>query len=268
MPSSHHALPTASVCGLTACLVGLSFSFSLPAAQAQTPINQATITEILDGTEVFIQDSQAQVGDQATFGQRVSTGNARTQLRFNTDAVGRLSTNSVLTIGQCAELSQGSVLVNGAINGCTTSIVAGVRGTTYIVTIDEAGEESVTVLEGEVSLQRQFSPDSSSPDPASPAPSFSDSTSDAPDTISEPVTLTAGQTVAVSETGPFGIVETLDVADFRRLIEGVLFTGFTEELPGMAAIRQSFDNLYPGASFPTQPSVPNTAPSLPVRPRF
>jgi len=248
---------------------------SILSAQAQTRIDQATITEILDGTEVFIQGNQAQVGDRATFGQRVSTGNARTQLRFNTNAVGRLSTNSVLTIGQCATLSQGSMLVNGAINGCTTSIVAGVRGTTYIVSVDEAGQESVMVLEGEVSLtpvssspeevssegesSEEVSSEEVSPEDSSLEVTSTEVANNETEWVTEAVTLAAGQMVAIPETGTLGLVETLNVEDFSNLLEGVLFRGFAEDLPGMGAIRQSFERLYPGVAFPELPTLVNPA---------
>ncbi|MGK7888538.1 MAG: FecR domain-containing protein [Leptolyngbyaceae cyanobacterium] len=259
MISLNYMSSLAKVCGLATCFMGLNSGLSMLPAQAQAQINQATVTEILDGTDVFIQGDQAQVGDRATFGQQVSTGNARTQIQFNNNAVGRLATHSVLTIGQCVDLHQGSVLVNGAINGCTTSIVAGVRGTTYLLQVDETGHESVTVLEGEVFLERQ---------PTATSTFGEDPQNGTTELPQDSVTLTAGQTVELSESGPFGMIETLGVEDFRRLLQGVLFNGFTEDLPGSQAIRQSFETLYPGIEFPRQPSLPDTAPRIPNRPRF
>jgi hypothetical protein len=125
-----------------------------PVAAQSSPINRATITEVLDSPQVFIQSKQAKVKDSANKGQRVRTAEARAQLQFNTGAVGRLAHNSVLTVGQCARLRQGTLLVNGAMNGCTSSVIAGVRGTTYLLEVDEAGESRIKVLEGKVTVTR------------------------------------------------------------------------------------------------------------------
>ena len=68
--------------------------FALAAPQlapvfAQT--TQATVQEILDGNQVFIQNRQASLNDVAQQQQQVRTGNSRTALLFNTGAVARLS---------------------------------------------------------------------------------------------------------------------------------------------------------------------------------
>ena len=135
--------------------------FALAAPQlapvfAQT--TQATVQEILDGNQVFIQNRQASLNDVAQQQQQVRTGNSRTALLFNTGAVARLSANSVLSIGQCARLKQGTILINGAVNACTSSITTGVRGTTYLLEVDELGNQQVKVLEGEVIVKRNATP--------------------------------------------------------------------------------------------------------------
>jgi hypothetical protein len=135
--------------------------FALAAPQlapvfAQT--TQATVQEILDGNQVFIQNRQASLNDVAKQQQQVRTGNSRTSLLFNTGAVARLSANSVLNIGQCARLKQGTILINGAVNACTSSITTGVRGTTYLLEVDELGNQQVKVLEGEVIVKRNATP--------------------------------------------------------------------------------------------------------------
>ncbi len=122
-----------------------------PSAIAQ-PVTRATLTQVLDGSDVFIQNRKAKVNDSATKGQRVRTGATRVQLTFDTGAIGRLGHNSVLTVGQCARLKKGTVLINGAMNGCSGSAVAGVRGTTYIMEVDDAGITRVSVLEGNVAV--------------------------------------------------------------------------------------------------------------------
>lgn len=265
---------------------------------AQTPaINQAKITQVLDGSQVFIQNRQAKVNDAASKGQRVRTGAARAQLTFNTGAIGRLAHNSILTVGQCARLRQGTLLVNGAMNGCTSSVVAGVRGTTYVLEATEAGETAVKVLEGEVTVTRQqvaeedaepaagskqFSIPSiipSLPAPASePTPAPSPSPSPGPavapvepiatpspaSTDANQVVLTAGEKVSVSPTGGLGLVEKLTQSEFTNLLKGGLFNGFSLSLPGMSKIQASFQQLFPGVPFPLRlPSI--SVPGLPIR---
>ncbi|XGV94479.1 MAG: hypothetical protein ACAF41_17195 [Leptolyngbya sp. BL-A-14] len=263
---------------------------------AQTPtVNQAKITQVLDGSQVFIQNRQAKVNDSANKGQRVRTGEARAQLTFNTGAIGRLAHNSVLTVGQCARLRQGTLLVNGALNGCTSSVVAGVRGTTYVLEANEAGETGIKVLEGEVTVTRQqVAEEDTEPTPGSkqfslpsiipslpssrpePEPSPEASPSPSPDSVVAPVepiaapstdanqvVLKAGEKVSVSPTGNLGLVEKLTQAEFTNLLKGGLFNGFTLSLPGMAKIQSSFQRLFPGVPFPIRiPSV--SIPGLPV----
>lgn len=143
------------------CL-GLCLSLCLAqalSAQNNQGITQATVKEIIDGTQVFIQNQQAKVNDVAQLRQRVRTGDARAELTFNNGVVARLAKNSILTVGQCARLQRGTLLVNGAANGCTSSIVAAVRGTTYVLEVDASGKQEVKVLEGEVVVRRETTPD-------------------------------------------------------------------------------------------------------------
>ncbi|MFN3927233.1 MAG: hypothetical protein ACK4QL_07890, partial [Pseudanabaenaceae cyanobacterium] len=150
---------------ITKLLIGVlvGWCLSLAIAQglpAQTPaLSEAKIKEIIDGTEVFIQNQRAKVNDVAKLRQRVRTGEARAELNFNTGVIARLGRHSVLTVGQCARLQLGVMLVNGSINGCTSSIVAAVRGTTYVLEVDETGKQEIKVLEGEVTVRREAVPD-------------------------------------------------------------------------------------------------------------
>lgn len=276
---------------LFACALCVVLAVGAPIG-AQTPtINQAKITQVLDGSQVFIQNRQAKVNDAASKGQRVRTGEARAQLTFNTGAIGRLAHNSVLTVGQCARLRQGTLLVNGAMNGCTSSVVAGVRGTTYILEATEAGETDIKVLEGEVAVTRQQVAEEEEPAPGSkqfslpsiipslpsrapePAPSPSPEPTETPDepivapaptpADANQVVLKAGEKVSVSPTGALGLVEKLTQSEFTNLLRGGLFNGFTLSLPGMSKIQSSFQRLFPGVPFPIRlPSV--SIPGLPV----
>jgi hypothetical protein len=127
-------------------------------------VQSVKVIQVLDNPQVFIENKPAKVNDEAYRGQRVRTKEARAELTFNTGAIGRLSHNSVLTVGQCARLRKGILLVNGAVNGCTASVVAGVRGTTYVLEIKETGDAQIQVLEGEVTVAPQTLPDPDGPD--------------------------------------------------------------------------------------------------------
>lgn len=221
-------------------------------AVAQSSISQGTIAEILDGTQVYIQNAQARVNDVATRGQQVRTGTARAQLNFNTGAVARLATNSVLTIGQCAQLQQGVLLVNGAVNGCTSSVTAGVRGTTYLLKVNEDGEEEITVLEGEVVVTKAESPETTTITPPGEGIAPGEGTSEGT------VVLTPGQRISTRRGEPLGSARSLTVEEFLEILAGQLFDGFLEQLPGMSRIQDVFNRLYPNVPFPggSAPSIP------------
>ncbi len=245
---------------------------------ARSPtVSQARITQVLDSPQVFIQNRQAKLNDSAKRGQRVRTGKARAQLTFNTGAIGRLAQNSVLTVGQCARLQQGTLLVNGAMNGCTASVVAGVRGTTYVLEANR-DDTGIKVLEGEVVVSQWQEPNDTEPTagnkqfslpsvlpklpsfPQKPAPRPSPKpleTIDTPPTSEKQVVLKAGEKITVSATGTLGLVEKLTQGDFTSLLTGNLFNGYTVQLPGMAKIQASFQQLFPGVPFPIRlPRLP------------
>lgn len=270
---------------LLSFLIGLGLILTLglfnsPLA-AQTTISRGTISEVLDSNQVYIQNATARVNDVANRGQQVRTGSARTQVTFNTGAVARLSRNSVLTIGQCAQLQRGVLLVNGAVNGCTSSVTAGVRGTTYIMEVGESGQEQIKVLEGEVVVTKQPGPTTPSaqasnqrpsPQPSRPPryrfaglprPAHADTT---PTATQESVTLMAGEKIATRRGERLGGAQRLTAEEFLAILNGDLFRNFLEQLPGLTNIRDSFQRLYPNVPFPfNPPTVP--LPSVP-RPRL
>jgi len=199
----------------------------LPVAAQSRAITQATITEILQGNQVYIQNRLAQVRDLARSGEQVRTGQARISLRFNTGAVGRLGANTVLTVGsQCLQLQQGQILVNGVANGCTRNHVAGVRGTMYLLEVDEQQQEHFTVLEGQVSLTQRDRP------------------------TAQPVLLDSGRRVIISDRGIVGQVQSLSRSEFDQILTSNVFQDFRDPLPGINALRQSYQQLYPGTVFP------------------
>ncbi|WP_155523464.1 hypothetical protein [Nodosilinea nodulosa] len=137
-----------------------SFLLAIPGHPVQgQAISAATVTEILDSNQVYIQNRAAQVNSVAQQRQQVRTQDARASLRFNNGAVARLAHNSSLVIGQCAQLNRGTLLVNGALNGCSTSTLAGVRGTIYTIEVTEAGETTIQVFEGTVVVTKNPDPE-------------------------------------------------------------------------------------------------------------
>lgn len=211
---------------ICSCLLAIGLH-SLPVFAQSRPITQATITEILQSNQVYIQNRLAQVRDIARSGERIRTGQARVSLRFNTGAIGRLGTNAVLTVGnQCVQVQQGQVLVNGAANTCTRNYIAGVRGTLYLIDVDEQQQERFTVLEGQVNLTRRDRP------------------------TAPPVILTPGRRVTIDNRGIPGQVQSLTQQEFNQILDSNLFQNFQEPLPGFNALKQAYNQLFPGTVFP------------------
>jgi len=289
---------------------------------------QAIVQEILDGNQVFIQNQQASVNDVARAQQQVRTGNSRTALLFNTGAVARLSANSVLRIGQCAQLSRGTILVNGAINACSSGITTGVRGTTYLLEVDDSGNQQVKVLEGEVTVKRnaqtlkeeddqptnnkpidkptntklpsptpitqtsaipqnsapkskQFPIPSSDPRLSLPLNNASESGSENKKPVSpipvspkppqqpDEVVLKSGEKIEVDQGGALGVIQKLTENEFVGLLQGALFQGFANQIPGLNKVRDVFNGLFPGGNFPISiPSIPTPSIPIPSLPRL
>ncbi len=185
------------------CIFALAAPHMAPVSAQST---QATIQEILDGNQVFIQNRQASINDVASQQQQVRTGNSRTALLFNTGAVARLSANSVLRIGQCARLQRGTILINGAVNACSSGITTGVRGTTYLLEVDESGNQQVKVLEGEVVVKRNAIPiideDSEPNKPSNIKPSNTKPSNIKPNLTSPPVSPKVKQFTAPPAINP------------------------------------------------------------------
>lgn len=179
-PPSRTRRRATRVVGLLSCaLVGSSLLSLGPTSPAQgQTINSATVTEILDSDQVFIQNQRVAVNAVAQRQQRVRTQAARASLRFNNGAVVRLDRNTSLVVGQCAQVNQGTLLVNGSLNGCSVNTIAGVRGTIYTLGVTENGETFIQVFEGEVVVQRQ----------SEPSKPVDDAENDNPDALTDPST--------------------------------------------------------------------------------
>jgi hypothetical protein len=195
------------------CLMSLAAIATHP-VYAQ-PIRQATLVEILDGDQVFIQDRRARVNQVANLGEQVRTQQARAGLRFNVGAGIRLGRNSSVVVGGgCIRLNRGKVLVAGATagnRGCLKSVVAATRGTVYIMELEDSGQGRITVLEGAIEV----------------------SNSERPNT--QQVALAAGQAVDTTISGDVGAAFQVPQDQLNKLAAPLL-EGFQQTLPDLQKI--------------------------------
>lgn len=207
----------------------IAVAIALIQVPAVAQINLATIQEILDGDRVFIEQNLAKVSDVANLTQTISTQDSRTALLFNNGSVGRMGPNSTLVVGQCIEVQQGLLLASGPANGCTTTFEVGVQGTVYVLEVDRRGESNVKVLEGEVQVRKPNSSDA--------------------------IAIRQGKRLAVSPEGAFGQIFDLSQGDVEAILNGALFKGFQNPLPGTDRLRDALRNLYPNINLPNLPGL-------------
>ena len=114
---------------------------------------KATIEEILDGDELFIDHQKASVEETAKSPQVISTGLSRGQIGFSGGAVGRINRQSLVKLGSsCFLLNKGQILISGRQDGCTASSRLSVRGTNYVLNVSDDGSTDLAVLEGSVEV--------------------------------------------------------------------------------------------------------------------
>ncbi len=208
------------------CFSAIALFPRLPLA-AQNSVTQGRVVDVLEGNQVFIQGRPATVNDVANLGQQISTGQSRAEVEFNNSAITRLGRNSALTIGQCgAQLQQGSVLVNGAVSACTSRITAAVRGTTYVLEINDQGEEEIKVLEGEVEV----------------------TSSD--DNKVEIYKLQGGQRLRTRSQRLRPEIGSISQLEYERVLSGPLVRGYRQNLRSINTIERTWGRLYPNRPFP------------------
>ncbi len=196
----------------------------------------ATVQEILDGRELYIDQRQARVQQRAVAPQEISTGRSRGQLLFTTGAAGRLTRFSLLRLGSgCFQLDRGKILVSGPQSGCTRSARLSVRGTNYVLEVDANGAAEIAVLEGSVEVEPLL---------------------DGEPTGEEPTTVEAGQRLTLSPEGVVLTLIRLSAGDYRRILGGPLFEGFRTPLPGIASLESYLRRSVPGVNLPASPLRP------------
>ena len=221
------------LCGLVG--VG-AIAIAHPPAQAQQ-VTQATVVEILDSDQVYIQNRKARSNSTAQRGEQVRTGGARVALRLNNNAVIRLGKNSSLIVGdRCVQIKRGRVLVGGQVRGCLGSVVAVTRGTLYLMEQNESNIGQVTVLEGTVAI------------------------SDRENSSRPPLILREQERVTVFPQGILGQIEQLSVPQLSSLVQQIdeLLYNFRISLPSLDAFNSILQSLglapvSPSASSSTSP---------------
>ena len=224
---------------LSSCLT-LSLAGTAPVvANSQ----KATIQEILDGDELFIDDQKARVKEKAQPPQIISTGLSRGQISFSGGAVGRINRQSLVKLGSsCFLLNKGQILISGRQDGCTASSRLSVRGTNYVLKVSDDGSTDLAVLEGSVEVT-----DNSGEQKA--------------------VTVEAGQRLQLSPAGVMIGLLQLAAGDYQRILDGPLFIGYTAPLPGLDDLRRYLNLNVPGLRIPSVPgSQIRVTPSLPSVP--
>ena len=204
---------------------------------AQAQINQATVTEVLDGNQVFIQGRQARINSVAGTGQQISTGDSRAGLRFDNGAAGRLRPNTSLIIGQCIQIQQGGIIASGPTNACAGSVRAVTRGTTFLMEVKEEGNISCTVLEGKVAMRAIGNPDA---------------TENPPQNLLEQqeLILEQGNTISISKDGEIGKPKAITTEEIVTILNGPLFSEFVQQLPGGGNLLRALQELFPGVALP------------------
>ncbi len=204
----------------------MAAALAWPSGSVASPAGSAVVQEILDGRELFIERRQAQVQERAFTPELVRTQKSRGQLGFAGGAAGRLNRFTQLRLGStCFLLSSGQILVSGPQNGCTRSSRLSTRGTNYLITLLDGGEQEVAVLEGSVELQPL---------------------ADGRPLAGAPILVAGGTRVRLSSQGALLGQRPLTAADYSAILRGPLFQGFTAPLPGMAALEAFVQRRFPG----------------------
>jgi len=201
-----------------------------------TSASSAVVQEILDGNELYIDQRQARVRQRAAAPQAISTRNSRGQLLFQSGAVGRINRLSRLQLGaSCFQLDRGQILVSGPQAGCTRSARMSVRGTNYLLEVDERGAAELSVLEGVVEVTPLLDGE--------------------PDPQARVVSVQAGQRLRLSAEGAVITLLQLASGDYTTILNGPLFEGFRLPLPAMGALEAYVRRNVPGARLPSVPGA-------------
>lgn len=209
----------------------------------QAQISQATVTEILDGNQVFIQGRQARVNNVAGAGQQVSTRVSRAGLRFNNGAAGRLRSNTSLVVGQCIQVQQGGIVASGPTNACIGSVRVATRGTTFVTELGTNNSYDLKVLEGSIAVTLPSLSNLNNPTIIDGSPKPTD------------LIITQGEKISITESGQVSPLARI-TRDEILLILNNYFFGFTQQLPGSSNLQTALEELFPGVPLPNLRPAP------------
>jgi len=208
----------------------------LPAGAAAGQGNSATVQEILDGNQFYIEQKQAKVRDGAKTPDRLRTGNSRAQMAFQAGGTARINRFSQMKLGtSCFFLTKGQVLVSGPQNGCTRSSRLSVRGTNYLISVTETGQAELTVLEGQVMVE--------APEGGKPSPH------------ERPTAVFGGNRVSLGPDGRVSDRHRLSEEEMVAILNGPLFQGFLSPLSHQQALQSFLQRAYPNLKAFRAPSA-------------
>ena len=233
-------------CSATALMLLLivDFNAGLPAGFAQTTkSSKATVREILDRQELFINRRRAKVKDTAQQPDSLRTLQCRAQLGFADGTGGRMIKASTIRLGECLFISQGSVLISGPMCACSSSLRVCSKNTNYILEVMDDGDAAVTSLEGTLDVQ----------------PLDSSNTSSTTATI-----VNSGQRLRFYQEQGFTTIVELTADDYARIINGPLFKGFRERLPNQGALEDYLQEHVPEVSLPKPEPIRNVNTTRPL----
>ncbi|MEB3199206.1 MAG: iron dicitrate transport regulator FecR [Synechococcaceae cyanobacterium] len=226
----------------------LPLALALLGASPVRAAETATVQEILDGDQLYIDRRQARELEKARAPQQLSTGNSRGQIGFQSGAVGRLNRHSLMKLGQgCFLLEKGQILISGRQSGCTRSARLSPRGTNYVVAIDDNGAAEISVLEGSLDVQ---------------------ALRDGNPTEQPPTTVQAGQRLRLSAEGVILTILALTVGDYNSILGGPLFRDFRLPLPAYGSLESYIRSQMPGVNLPSLPVSVPSVPGVPSMPSF
>jgi hypothetical protein len=205
-----------------------SLAMLAPPALQAAPRSDARVQEILDGNELYIDKKQAKLNQLAYRPELISTKQSRGSIAFSTGAQARISKNSQLRLGSdCAQLTQGQMLISGKQNICVGSVKMSVRGTHYFVEVIEDGSTEVAVLDGQLS----FGPSGSGSVLREGSPKFAQR-----------------EVLRFAPDGELLSRRCMVAADYQRYLAGDLIKGFFFPLPMIQNLASSLSLNVPGAS--------------------
>jgi hypothetical protein len=193
-------------------LMGITITIGIPKI-AIAQVTEATIIEILDSDQVFINSQKARRNAVGRFNQTVRTRSARTGVRFDTPGGARLDRNSSMIVGKCVRLERGRAVVSGKMgrNGCVGNVEIRPRGTVYVMEMGDDGQGRVTVLEGAIEV---LNPDN-------------------PNRVA--IGLSAGESISLAADGQISPVQKSSEVQLQS-ISAALFEGFQQPLPELEKV--------------------------------